>query len=156
MKSASSLACILVATSLFTGGNGSDFLDGGPGADRLDGEVGNDTYVVDDPGDVVVDLAGQGTDTVRSSIDFTLPAAVEHLQLLGSAVNGIGNTLSNNITGNGRGNVLRGEGGNDVLDGAATVTKVDRLNGGAGADTFVLGEGSARYYDDQSASSEFV
>jgi Ca2+-binding RTX toxin-like protein len=132
------------------GGTGDDLLDGGPGADRLVGALNNDTYIVDDPGDVVVEGSGQGTDTVRSSIDYTLPGNVENLQLLGLAATATGNGLSNNITGNARPNILRGEAGNDVLDGAATTPKVDRLNGGLGADTFVLGEGSTRYYDDQS------
>ncbi|HUS36601.1 MAG TPA: calcium-binding protein, partial [Verrucomicrobiae bacterium] len=135
------------------GGNGDDVLDGGPGADRMVGSNNNDTYIVDDPGDVVVEGSGQGTDMVRSGIDYTLPGNVEHLQLIGAATTGTGNTLSNNITGNGRPNVLRGEAGNDVLDGAGTIAKVDRLNGGLGADTFVLGEGSVRYYDDGSTSN---
>jgi Ca2+-binding RTX toxin-like protein len=136
-----------------TGGVGDDLIDGGPGADRMVGASNNDTYIVDDPGDVVVETSGQGSDTVRSSINYTLPANVEHLQLLGAATTGTGNTLSNNITGNSLPNILRGDAGNDVLDGAATIGKIDRLNGGLGADTFVLGEGSVRYYDDQSSGN---
>lgn len=143
----------LAGNDTLTGGNGDDFIDGGPGADRMVGESNNDTFIVEDPGDVVVETSGQGSDTVRASINYTLTANVEHLQLLGAAANGTGNTLSNNITGNGRPNNLRGEAGNDVLDGAATIGKVDRLNGGLGADIFVLGEGSIRYYDDASTSN---
>src|SRR5262249_48731664 len=48
-----------------TGGNdtltglaGDDLLDGGTGADTMAGGAGNDSYVVDDPGDVVVEVYG--------------------------------------------------------------------------------------------------
>jgi Ca2+-binding RTX toxin-like protein len=143
----------MAGNDTLTGGNGDDLIDGGPGADRMVGQSNNDTFIVDDAGDVVVETSGQGSDTVRAHINYTLPANVEHLQLLGAATTGTGNTLSNNITGNGRPNILRGDAGNDVLDGAGTIAKVDRLNGGLGADTFVLGEGPVRYYDDGSTSN---
>ena len=50
------------------------------------GGAGNDTYVVDNAGDVVTEAAGEGTDTVQSSIDYTLGANVENLTLTGAAV----------------------------------------------------------------------
>ncbi len=135
------------------GAAGHDWLDGGPGADTMDGFGGNDTFIVDDPGDVVTDGNGQGTDTVRSAVNFALPVNVEILTLTGNALNGTGNTLSNNITGNTRNNYLRGEGGNDLLNGSGGAGEIDRLNGGANADTFVLGEGTVRFYDDGSPFS---
>ncbi len=97
------------------GGAGNDTLDGGIGADTMIGGSGNDLYVVDDVGDGVTEQAGQGTDTVQSSITYALGANVENLTLVGgAAINGTGNSLNNIIVGNGSANVLAGGAGNDT------------------------------------------
>lgn len=102
------------------------------GADQLVGGLGNDCYFVDDAGDVVVENAGEGTDTVRSSINCTLSANVENLTLTGAAaINGRGNTLNNTLIGNSAANVLDGGASNDVLQGG---WGNDTLTGGAGDD----------------------
>jgi Ca2+-binding RTX toxin-like protein len=119
-----------------TGNSGSNTLDGGAGSDSLAGGLGNDTYVVDNVGDVIVENAGEGTDTVQSSVTHTLSANVENLTLTGlAAINGTGNELDNLLTGNAANNVLTGLAGNDTLDGGAGI---DTMIGGLGNDTYVV------------------
>ncbi|WP_276574174.1 family 16 glycosylhydrolase [Novosphingobium kaempferiae] len=134
--------------NVLTGMDGNDYLDGGAGNDTLVGGKGDDIYIVDAAGDRVIEQANEGTDTVMSSVSFTLPANVETLRLTGSAViNGAGNTLGNRIYGNDGANKLFGWAGNDLLDGGLGNDVLnggvgdDTLTGGAGADTFVFGTG---------------
>jgi Ca2+-binding RTX toxin-like protein len=122
--------------NILTGGAGNDTLNGGAGADTLLGGLGNDIYVVDNTGDIVTELAGEGIDTVQSSITYTLGTDVENLTLTGtSAINGTGNTLDNILIGNTGSNILTGGAGNDILFGGLGN---DTLVGGAGNDIFVF------------------
>ncbi|MCC2972635.1 VCBS domain-containing protein [Massilia sp. IC2-476] len=121
---------------LLIGNAGNDLLDGGVGADTMVGGVGDDTYVVDDAGDVVTEAAGGGTDTVRSSISYTLKDESENLTLLGdAAIDGTGNSANNLLTGNNGSNSLGGGAGNDTLNGGLGA---DRMAGGTGNDTYVV------------------
>jgi Ca2+-binding RTX toxin-like protein len=131
------------------GGNGWDLLQGGGGADTMRGGRGNDRYYVDDAGDVVTEYAGEGTDTVHATIDYTLTAYVEDLTLsyFSPARNGTGNGRSNTITGNDLDNVLSGRGGADTLIGG---DGSDTLDGGEGADTMIGGDGYDFYVVDDS------
>ncbi|MFB2878171.1 SdiA-regulated domain-containing protein [Floridanema aerugineum] len=122
------------------GGLGNDTLDGGAGDDRMIGGAGDDTYFVDDADfDRVVEALNQGIDTVISSVTYFLTDNVENLILTGSAVEGRGNSLNNQITGNARSNILSGGAGNDTLIGDAGA---DNLFGGAGDDLLVGGAGN--------------
>ncbi|HSW13801.1 MAG TPA: hypothetical protein VLI06_13230 [Solimonas sp.] len=122
-----------------TGGSGNDYL-GGAGSDSMAGSGGNDAYIVDVVGDSITEAGGGGTDTVRSSITYTLGAELENLTLTGaSAINGTGNSVANVLTGNTAANTLSGLGGNDVLDGGAGA---DTLVGGTGDDTYVVDNAS--------------
>ena len=104
-----------------------DVLNGGGAADDLQGRNGNDLYVMDNVGDVITEVAGQGVDRVHSSVTTTLAANVEDLELTGTAaINGTGNGLANRIQGNAARN---------VLDGGADV---DLVLGGEGADLYLV------------------
>jgi VCBS repeat-containing protein len=118
------------------GGDGNDILVGGAGADTMTGGTGDDIYRIDSAGDVVIEAAGEGTDTIEIESTYnpgvyTIAANFENVLLNGSAnTNVTGNTLDNRITGND---------GNNVLDGGAGS---DRLIGGKGNDTLIGGTGS--------------
>ena len=82
------------------------------------GAGGNDTYVVDNTGDRVTELAGQGSDTVKASVAYTLTANIENLT---------GTNYADNLTGTAGANVI---------------------DGGLGADIMIGGDGSDLYYVD--------
>jgi Ca2+-binding RTX toxin-like protein len=124
------------AANNLNGMAGNDTLIGGAGNDTMKGGAGDDTYSVDSTLDTVVELTGEGTDTVNASATFTLGAFVDNLNLLTGAVNGTGNAENNVINGNAAANTLSGLAGNDTINGGAGV---DILIGGAGADQLTGG-----------------
>jgi Ca2+-binding RTX toxin-like protein len=134
------------------GGEGNHRLLGGAGDDRMEGGLGDDNYYVDEAGDMVVELAGQGADRVLATISYKLTANVETLVLGGTAIDGAGNGLANRVLGNELDNTLKGLGGDDTLYGNAGDDLLvggsgnNRLFGGDGADQFrfdaPVGEGN--------------
>lgn len=140
------------------GENGNDTLVGGSGNDTMVGGIGNDTYYVADVGDRISESRYGGIDTVKSSLfHYSLENAsyAENLDLHGKhSYRGTGNAFNNTLTGNNNNNRLYGKEGSDVLVGGAGndhlvggvagtnnySVEFDKLTGGSGADTFVLGD----------------
>ena len=121
-------------TNVLTGNEYDNILDGGSGTDTLEGGLGNDTYLVDDPGDKVIERAKAGTDLILStatsySLTGTGVNDVENLRLLGTeSINATGNTLNNLIYANSGSNILIGDRGVDTLSyrfGATAGVTVD-------------------------------
>ena len=97
-----------------TGNDLRNTITGNAGINVLTGKGGDDSYVVQNTADQVIELANGGTDYVTSSASFTLGNHVEHLVLSGNGnVNGTGNGLNNRLVGNAGTNVLTGGNGDD-------------------------------------------
>jgi beta-glucanase (GH16 family) len=97
----------------------------------LVGSGGNDTFIVYDPSDVVVQTPNSGVSTAETwGSGYTLPVNVQNLTLMGSAdAYAVGNSLNNILTANaGNDRIIAGT-GNDILVG------------GSGNDTFVVSAG---------------
>jgi Ca2+-binding RTX toxin-like protein len=123
-----------------TGTDGDDTIDGLTGADNMSGGLGDDTYVVDNAGDIANEVAGQGTDTAnvafKAAGTYVLGANIENASVTAAAnvaVNLTGNELANKLVGNAAANTLTGGAGNDTLDGGAGG---DKLIGGVGDDVY--------------------
>ena len=112
------------------GFGGSDTLDGGAGADTMLGGLDNDIYIVDNAGDLVNEAFGQGGDTVRTSIDYTLTANVENLTT--TNVNG---TTDLYLAGNSTYNYIAGNDGDNVIDGGGSM---DTMVGHDGDDIYIV------------------
>jgi Ca2+-binding RTX toxin-like protein len=148
------------ANVLYTYG-GDDSLDGGAGADTMIGGLGNDLYYVDAAGDVVVEAANEGIDSVYSYLGaYTLAANVENGRILsGSWANLTGNALDNFLYAGTGNNAINGGDGIDTVSfyygvtgtsgvtaslltgkatgsGSDTLTNVERLYGTENADSF--------------------
>jgi len=116
---------------ILTSGTGADTLNGGTGADSMTGGGGNDSYIVDNVGDLIVELGGGGDDTVFTSVDYTMGANTE----VGFITVGTGASL----TGNAQSNFLFGGLGEDIIVGGAGS---DQMTGGGGNDTYAVDNSS--------------
>ncbi|WP_112662055.1 calcium-binding protein [Microvirga flavescens] len=114
------------SANVLNGLGGNDMLIGGAGSDTLAGGAGDDTYISDGT-DVIVELAGEGYDTVFAGGSYTLHANIERVVASGSA--------ALNLTGNTGANVIEGNAGNNKIAGGLGL---DTLTGGLGKDIFVF------------------
>jgi serralysin len=146
------------------GGAGDDLLIANVGTSNLlSGGTGDDSYRVYALGDKIVELAGEGIDSVLAMTNYVLSANVENLTLSGNAnFYGKGNDGANTITGSGNANrlygfggddTLIGNGGNDTLDGG---TGTNRLYGGVGNDTYYLSNTTSYAYENAGQGTDRV
>ena len=121
--------------------NSFDHIDGGAGADTMIGGTGDDVYTVDNLGDIVIELANQGFDTIivnGASYILGADVSVEFLRVgLNSGVSITGNDLTNDLLH--FSNEMFGGTGNDTLNGAGGL---DILFGMAGNDILIGGTGN--------------
>jgi len=119
-------------------GEGDDTFDnrGGKVDSDIKGQLGNDTLITDDAKVRLAEDAGEGSDTVRSTVTYALNDNVENLFLLGRRdIDGTGNDTANYLLGNSGDNRLSGFASNDILNGGRGN---DVLTGGADADIFIF------------------
>jgi Ca2+-binding RTX toxin-like protein len=119
-------------------------LNGLAGADSMTGGAGNDSYYVDNTGDIIVELTGGGIDTVYNYIDYTLGVEVEQGRILATgAANLAGNSLDNVLYAGAGNNILDGGLGIDTLSYASATAAINvslalttaQVTGGSGVDT---------------------
>jgi Ca2+-binding RTX toxin-like protein len=131
------------------GAGNDDWLDGGANIDAMYGHHGNDTYIVNHAADVASEVhegvTFTGYDTVKSYISYTLPDFIERLQFFDDpdAIQGVGNSLNNELIGNSYNNYLYGMAGDDTIWGQ---DGRDRIWGGSGIDTLYGGSDDDRLY----------
>lgn len=132
------------AADTMLGSASNERFEGKGNADSYSGGIGDDTYLIDNPDQQIIERTREGIDTVEAYISYALTDNVENLKLLNPGTSGTGNDLANRLTGSGGEDVLNGLGGNDYLVG------------GAGADVFVfeLGQGSDTVADFSGSDTE--
>ena len=112
---------------------------------RCSGALGDDTYIVDNAGDVVIEAARQALTGVNSSISYALAANVENLTLRGSkTIHGTGNALANTITGNSAANT-------SPRPGARTL-----MFGGLGDDPYIVDNAGDQVMEGSAAGTDGV
>ncbi|HWB03714.1 MAG TPA: calcium-binding protein [Verrucomicrobiales bacterium] len=152
-------------------GAGNDYLNPGLGEMQLMGGPGDDTLVLDfsagdDASSGPVQWEGQflrRRSTANAILDSLIIVDWEHIHFTGTS-------KGDWISGGSGTDVLKGYGGNDRLEGvngddiiqgcagegARGAAEIDQLTGGNGADVFILGDASGRFYDDGNPATNGV
>jgi Ca2+-binding RTX toxin-like protein len=122
---------------LLIGGDGNDILRSGASDDpnnggEMRGGAGDDDYYVDAANVNIVETAGQGNDTVFTNFSVTLSADDEIEELRATDLN---STNVINLIGSNTDNLIRGNAGNNVLDGKGGA---DNMYGYAGDDVYYV------------------
>jgi len=130
-----------------SGNDGNDILNGRSGDDKMAGGTGNDSYYVDSIADLVTENAGEGTDTIWTTIDLTLPDNVENAVAASLAGRTIyGNLLGNHLFGGAGDDCIYADDGNDIVSGGAGN---DYLGGELGNDKVLGGPGNDYVFGDE-------
>jgi Ca2+-binding RTX toxin-like protein len=129
----------LDASFTFTSGSAGDYIFQLGGVGMLTGTytfliegaaLGNDTYIVSHSTALILETAGEGLDTAKTSVSYALGAGVS-IEVL--ATNADSGKASINLTGNEFDQIVRGNAGNNIIDGKGGA---DQLWGLAGKDAF--------------------
>ncbi|MGB3757380.1 MAG: hypothetical protein WBA07_13550 [Rivularia sp. (in: cyanobacteria)] len=127
-----------------TGGTGNDYLNGGNDKDSLEGGEGKDRLYGGDANDTLIGGAGNDYLNGGFGVDF-LDGGEGKDRLYGGDLNDI-------LIGGSGNDYIDGGSGNDEIIGVDIVSfgvgEIDRLWGGEGKDTFVLGNENRSFYDD--------
>lgn len=127
-----------------TGGTGNDYLNGGNDEDSLEGGEGRDRLYGGDADDTLI--GGKGNDYLDGGFGVdSLEGGEGNDRLYGGDLNDV------LIGGSGKDYISAGS-GNDAITGVDIVSfgvgEIDRLYGGAGEDSFILGNTNRCFYDD--------
>jgi Ca2+-binding RTX toxin-like protein len=129
----------LDASLTFTSGSAGDYTFQLGGVGMLTGTynflvegaaLGNDTYLVSHNTALILETAGEGFDTAKASVSYVLGTGVSIEALATNADSG---KASINLTGNEFDQIVRGNAGNNIIDGKGGA---DQLWGLAGKDAF--------------------
>jgi Ca2+-binding RTX toxin-like protein len=138
-----------LANTIF-GNNGTNFIDGGAGADIMTGFGGDDTYAVDNAGDVVIEQAGGGNDAIYTSFSYILGfgSSVETLAARDNSL-----TVAMDLFGNELDNLIFGNNGANFLDGG---TGADTMTGFGGDDIYAIDNVNDRVVEDPGQGNDAI
>lgn len=129
------------STYHYSATNAGPVLNGSAGNDAMWGDsavtvtmaggAGDDIYHLYSAKNQALEQAGNGVDTVKTWMSFTLPAHIENLTVTGAGRQAVGNALDNIIAGGSGAQTLDGGAGDDVLigHGGADVFAIQTGNG---------------------------